>query len=109
MELKIESRNVQMKPRWREEIEERVEDLRALHPELTHARVQLTRNTRHVKGQIAEALLVVNFPKRHTETVRKEKETFEEAIRAVFGAMEAELKKFRDKRASIDPIPGGAG
>jgi ribosome-associated translation inhibitor RaiA len=99
MDLKIESRNVTMTPRWKEEIEARAAELAALHPETTHIRVQLSRNGHQHKGHIAEALLVVSFPRRHTVTARKEKDTFEEAIRAAFSAAEVELKKFREKRA----------
>lgn len=109
MELKVESRNVEMKPRWRDEVDARAEDLKGIHPELTHVRFQLTRNARHKQGQIFEALLVANFPKRHTATARKEGETFEEAVRAAFDAMETELKRFRDKRAEIDPLPDTTG
>ena len=109
MELKVEGRNIEIKPSWREEIDDRTEDLRGIHPELTHVRVQLTRNTRHHKGQIFEALVVANFPKRHTATARKDGETPEGALRAAFGAMETELKKFRDKRASIDHSTDATG
>ena len=35
-------------------------------------------------------------------TARKEAETFEEAIRLVFQAVEAEIKKFREKLTNVD-------
>ena len=102
MDLQIESHGVTMTPDWKDEIEKRASDLGDFHPETTHIRVQLTRNGHQKKGNIAEALIVVSFPKRHTVTARKEKENFEDAIRAAFGAAQVELKKFRDKRAAID-------
>jgi len=101
MDLKIESRNVEMDDRWREEIEERSSELSSLHPSLTHARVTLSRNSHSQKGDgIAEAHIVVSVPKRHTLTARKDGATFEEAIRAAFTAMRTELRRFEDKRAS---------
>ncbi len=103
MELKIESRNVNMADKWKEEIEQRMADLTAQHPELTHGRVQLTRNS-HSKNhdQLAEALVVVNFPRRQTLTARKDGKSFEEAYRSAFQAMEVELRKVKEKRAATN-------
>lgn len=104
MELKIESRNVGMTPRWKAEIEERAAALETDSLRITHARVTLTKNTHHKKGsKNAEALVVINIPKRHTITARKEAKTFEEAIRAAFAAVEIELEKIQEKRASKEP------
>jgi len=110
MDLQIESRNVTMTPRWKTEIETRMADLQAGHDDLIHGRATLTKNAHHKKSKnVAEALIVVTLPGRHTLTARKEEKTFEEAIRAAFFAVDIELKKFRDKRASkeirIPPIP----
>lgn len=110
MELRIESRNVKMTPRWKKEIEERMADLQAGYNDLTHGRVTLTKNAHHKKDQrVAEAVIVVTLPRRQTFTARKEEKTFEEAIRAAFTAVEIELDKFREKRASkeirLPPIP----
>lgn len=101
MDLKIESRNVGMTPRWKSEIEERVAGLQAEYDHITHARVTLTKNAHNKKGQDnAEALVVLTVPRRHTFTSRKEAKTFEEAIRAAFAAVETEIRKFREKQAS---------
>lgn len=101
MDLQIDSRNVTMTPRWKTEIESRMADLQTGHEDLIHGRVTLTKNAHHKKSEnVAEALVVVTMPGRHTLTARKEEKTFEEAIRAAFFAMEIEVKKFRDKRAS---------
>lgn len=106
IDLKIESRNVTMTPQWQSEIEQRVDDLKGQLPELTHARVILTRNAHHRQGeQVAEVFVLVTLPRRHTITARKERKTFEEAIRAAFEALDAELKRFRDKRAEGTPGP----
>jgi cold shock CspA family protein/ribosome-associated translation inhibitor RaiA len=103
MNLEIESRNVAMTPRWRAESEARMADLQDGHNDIIHGRVTLTKNPHHKKKKnVAEALVVVSLPGRHTITSRKEDKTFEEAIRAAFGAVEIELKKFREKRASKD-------
>ena len=101
MQLEIESRNVAMTPRWKTEIEARMADLQQGHEDLIHGRVTLTKNRHHKKSaNVAEALVVVSLPGRHTFTARKENKTFEEAIRASFAAAEIEVKKFRDKRNS---------
>ncbi len=101
MDLRIESRHVRMTPRWKTEIEERMAGLQEGHNDITHGRVTLTKNSHHKKaGNVAEALVVVTLPRRHMFTARKEAKTFEEAIRAAFAAVEIEIDKFRDKRAS---------
>lgn len=110
MDLRVESRNVAMTPRWKTEIEQRVAELQAGHDDVTHARVTLTKNKHHKKlDDVAEALVVVTLPGRHTFTARKEEKTFEEAIRAAFAAVETELRKYREKRAStevrVPPVP----
>ena len=106
MEVKIESRNVAMEDSWREEIEERSDELNSLHPSLTHTRITLTKSNHHQKGeQVAEAHIVVSLPKRHTLTARKDGPTFEDAIRAAFTAIRTELRRFEDKRSSTAPRP----
>jgi len=110
MDLQIESRNVDMTPRWKMEIEQRMETLQVGHDDVIHGRVTLTKNKHHKKdARVAEALVLVTMPGRHTITARKEEKTFEEAIRAAFSAVEIELQKYRDKRGATDvrtePIP----
>ncbi len=110
MELEIESRNVAMTPRWKTEIEARMGDLRRGHGDLIHGRVTLTKNRHHKKlANVAEALVVVTLPGRHTLTSRKADKTFEEAIRAAFGAVDIELRKYRGKRSKTEvrlpPVP----
>jgi cold shock CspA family protein/ribosome-associated translation inhibitor RaiA len=101
MELKIESRNVAMTPRWKTEIEERMADLQNGHHDLIHGRMTLIKNRHHKKAaKVAEARLVVTLPGRRTVTASKEDKTFEEAIRAAFAAAKVELRKHREKRAS---------
>lgn len=114
MDLEIHSRNVEMTPRWKTEIEARMEDLRRGHDDLTHGRVTLTKNRHHKKqDHVAEALVVVTLPGRHTVTARKEDKTFEEAIRSAFSAIATELRTFREKRAQtevrLSPVPPDRG
>jgi len=98
LDVKIESRNVGMTPRWKAEIERRTEALQTDTIRIIHARVTLTKNTHHKKGaDNAEALVVITLPRR-TVTARKESKTFEEAIRSAFQAMEIELDKVEEKR-----------
>jgi cold shock CspA family protein/ribosome-associated translation inhibitor RaiA len=110
MELEIQSRNVAMTPRWKTEIEARMSDLQRGHEDLVHGRVTLTKNRHHKKlANVAEALVVVTLPGRHTMTARKENKTFEEAIRSAFHAVSIELRKYREKRAKtevrVPPVP----
>ncbi len=98
MDLKIDSRNVGMTPRWKQEIQDRITTLQTEYDNITHARITLTKNPHHKKGDDnAEALIVLNLPPRHTVTARKEARSFEEAIRSVFRAVATEIKKFREK------------
>ena len=114
MDLEIQSRNVEMTPRWKTEIEARMEDLQRGHDDLTHGRVTLTKNRHHrQQDHVAEALVVVTLPGRHTLTARKEDKTFEEAIRSSFHAMTIELRKYREKRGQTEvrlpPVPPHRG
>ncbi len=104
MDIKIDSRNVGMTPRWKTEIEQRVAALETDSIHITHARITLTKNAHHKKGaDNAEALVLVTVPKRHTVTARKEAKTFEEAIRRAFQAVGTELRKMHEKRAAKEP------
>ena len=103
MKITIESRNVGMTPRWKKEIEARMADLQRGYEDPTHGRVTLSKNLHHKKtSNVAEALIVVSLPGRHTFTARKENKTFEEAIRKAFQAVSIELRKFRQKRAATE-------
>jgi CspA family cold shock protein len=114
MKLEIESRNVAMTPRWKAEIEFRMGSLMQKHENLIHGRVTLTKNRHHKKlANVAEALVVVTLPGRHTLTARKENKTFEEAIRSAFEAVSIEIRKYREKRAKTEvrlpPVPPHRG
>lgn len=114
MELEIESRNVAMTPRWKTEIGSRMDDLQRGHEDLIHGRVTLIKNRHHKKlANVAEALVVITLPGRHTLTARKEDKTFEEAIRSAFHAVNIELRKYREKRAKTEirtpPVPPHRG
>lgn len=98
MDIRTESRSVKMAPRWQDEIEARLYDLQESHGDIIHARMTLEKNRRHKKGpNVAGARLVCNV-NGGTFTASKAEQTFEEAIRATFHAMEEELRTFRGKR-----------
>jgi cold shock CspA family protein/ribosome-associated translation inhibitor RaiA len=106
----IDSRNIPMAPRWRAEIEERLDTLQSGHDDISHGRVTLTKNLHHRNDErVAEAVIVLNLPGRHTITARKEEKTFEEAIREAFFAVDIEVDKYRSKRANhevrLPPVP----
>ena len=44
MDLKIDSRNVGMTPRWKQEIQDRITTLQTEYDNITHARITLTKN-----------------------------------------------------------------
>jgi len=61
MDIRTESRNVAMAPRWHQEIEVRLYALQDGHEDILHARMTLEKNLHHKKGpKIATARLVCN-------------------------------------------------
>jgi cold shock CspA family protein/ribosome-associated translation inhibitor RaiA len=106
MDLRIDSRNVSMAPRWKTEIERRIADLQSGHEDVTHARVTLAKNRHHKKdARVAQATIVLTLPRRRTVTARKQDKTFEEAIRAAFTSVDIELERYRAKRAARKTRP----
>src|SRR5205809_2526786 len=98
MGIRPESSNVTMVTKWQQKIEAPLHDLQDGHNDILHARVILERNRHHNTGpRIAMARLVCNV-RGGAFTASKTEETFEEAIRATFNAMEEELRTFREKR-----------
>lgn len=114
MGLEIQRRNVEMTPRWKTEIEVRMEDLQRRQNDLTPGRVTLAKNRHHKKQEhVAETLVAVTLPSRHTLTARKEDKTFGGAIRNTFEAVTSEILKYRKKRAQAEmrlpPVPPHRG
>jgi ribosome-associated translation inhibitor RaiA len=100
MDIRTESRNLTMAPRWQQEIESRLHALQNGHEDILHARMILEKNRHHKKGpRIAAARLICNV-RGATFTASKTEKTFEEAIRATFLAMKEELQSYREKRKS---------
>jgi ribosome-associated translation inhibitor RaiA len=98
MDIRTESRNIPMAPRWQEEIERRLHDLQNGRQDILHARMTLERNRHHNKGpKIASARLVCHV-RGATFTASKTDKTFEDAIRATFLAMEEEIQSYRERR-----------
>jgi cold shock CspA family protein/ribosome-associated translation inhibitor RaiA len=100
MDLQIEGRHVDVTAELRSDIEARVEDLLP-GQETTHVRVTLTKQNHRKADDSCEVLIVLHIPG-HTLTARKQQNTFEEALRDAFAAMETELETIRGKRASYD-------
>ncbi len=99
MDVQIEGRQTTVTPALRADIEARVADL---HPEdITHVRVTLTELPHRKADDSFDVIIVVQIPG-HTLTARKQQNSFEEALRDTFAAMEIELDKVRDKRATHD-------
>ena len=74
MELEIESRNVEMTPRWKTEVESRMADLQRKHDDLIHGRVTLTKNPHHKKlANVAEAFVVVTLTPRARPRIKMAK------------------------------------
>jgi cold shock CspA family protein/ribosome-associated translation inhibitor RaiA len=98
MDVQIEGRQTSVRPEWRTDIEARVADL---HPaqDITHVRVTMTKYDHKKAEDSHEVLIVVQIPG-HTITARKQQDSFEEAIRDTFAALQCELEKIREKRAS---------
>jgi ribosomal subunit interface protein len=99
MDLQIEERRIDIAPEWRADIESRVADLRPGR-DITHVRATLSKlDHRKTKGFVRDVHVVVQIPG-HTLAARKHKNSFEEAIRLAFSAMETALDKVREKRVS---------
>jgi ribosomal subunit interface protein len=98
MDLQIEGRHVEVTPEWATDIEARIAELK---PSVgaVHARVTLTKHDHRKDDDSHEVVIVVQIPG-HTVTARKRNGSFEEAIRAAFEALDIELEKIQDKRAS---------
>ncbi|WP_447983372.1 cold shock domain-containing protein [Nitrospira sp. Nam74] len=100
MDLQIEGRHTDVRPEWTADIQSRVVDLHPGH-DIKHTRVTLTKHEHRKAEDSYEAVIVVQIPG-HTITARKQQNSFEEAIRDAFAAMETELEKIREKRGSAE-------
>jgi cold shock CspA family protein/ribosome-associated translation inhibitor RaiA len=98
MDLQVEGRHTDVNPEWTADIQSRVADLRPGH-DIQHVRVTLTKNDHRKAEDPYDVVIVVQIPG-HTITARKQQDSFEEAIRDAFAAMEIELEKIREKRGS---------
>jgi ribosomal subunit interface protein len=100
MDLQIEGRHTGVTPEWTADIQSRVADLHH-GDDIQHVRVTLTKNDHRRAEDSYDVVIVVQIPG-HTITARKQQNSFDEAIRDAFAAMETELEKVREKRASHD-------
>jgi ribosome-associated translation inhibitor RaiA/cold shock CspA family protein len=100
MQLQIEGRRIKVTEEWVADITARANELKP-SAELVHLRVTLARHGHRKREDMQEVVIVAQMP-RHTVTARKSGNSFEEAIRQAFEALEAELERVQDKRASHD-------
>jgi ribosomal subunit interface protein len=95
MDLQIEGRHTAVTPEWTADIRSRVADLNP-GQDITHVRVTLTKHDHRKAEDSYDVVIVVQIPG-HTITARKQQNSFEEAIRDAFAAMEIKLEKIREK------------
>ena len=98
MDVEIEGVRIDVEPQWRGDIEARVAGLHPGH-EVTHVRVRLLTHD-HRKPDDSHSVLVVVQIAGHTITAEKQHATFEGPIEEAFDAVEVELERLREKRAS---------
>jgi len=98
MNLQIEGRQIEVRSSWAADIKARVADLKP-SAGIVHVRVTLAKHDHRKDDDSHEVVIVVTIPG-HTITARRQDSSFEEAIREAFEALETELDKIQDKRAS---------
>ncbi|WHZ25898.1 MAG: hypothetical protein OJF51_000693 [Nitrospira sp.] len=98
MDLQIEGRHTKVTDEWAADITARANELKP-SAGLVHLRVTLARKDYQKAEDTHEAVLVAQMPG-HTVTARKTDNSFEEAIRQAFEALETELDRIQEKRAS---------
>lgn len=98
MDLQIEGRHIKVADEWAADIAARAGELKP-SAGVVHLRVTLTRHDHQKAEDTHEAVLVAQIPG-HTITARKSNDSFEEAIRNAFEALETELERVQEKRAS---------
>ena len=98
MNLHIERRHIKVTDEWAADITARANELKP-SAGVVHLRATLARHDHQKPEDTHEAILVAQMP-RHTVTARKSDNSFEEAIRQAFEALETELERVQEKRAS---------
>src|SRR5690349_6521940 len=98
MDLQIEGRRTKVTDEWAADIAARAKELKP-SAGVVHLRVTLARHDHRKDDDRQEAVIVAQIPG-HTITARKTNKTFEEAIRQAFEALETELERIQEKRAS---------
>src|SRR5690348_5641580 len=105
MDLQVEGRHTAVTAEWTADIQARVADLHPGH-DIQHIRVTLTKHDHRKAEDSYDVVIVVQIPG-HTITARKQQDSFEQAIRDAFAAMDIELAKIREKRSSRDVRSSG--
>lgn len=104
MQVYIEGQHTEVQPELREMITEHLEELNAQHDDILHARVALDKDTHHQRGT-DEVRVTLSLPGRML-TVKKTATSLYDAVNAALGAIERELKEFRDQRRGVVKEPG---
>ncbi len=98
MNLYIEGRHIKVTDEWASDITARANELKP-SAGVVHLRATLARHDHQNADDTHEAVLVAQMPG-HTVTARKSDNSFEEAIRQAFEALETELERIQERRAS---------
>lgn len=98
MNLYIEGRHMKVTDEWAADITARANELKP-SAGVVHLRATLARHDHQNAEDTHEAVVVAQMPG-HTVTARKSDNSFEEAIRQAFEALETELERIQEKRAS---------
>src|SRR5690348_11810124 len=98
MDLQIEGRHIKVTDEWAADITARADELKP-SAGVVHLRATLARNDHRNAEDTHEVVLVAQMPG-HTITARKSDNSFEEAVRQAFQALETELERMQEKRAS---------
>jgi len=104
MQLEIESRNIEVHPRWRGLIERKLAKCERYPNEITRARVTITHNPHHHLGD-NQVQIVLSVSGR-TLTVKKNGADVPDVLRAALAAAEREVGTYHQSRKRFVKQPG---
>ena len=103
--IEILTRRVTLDPSWRELIEASVARIAGRHPLPLRVRVTVS-HTRHHRHGVEEVVVLARLPGAVLRAA-KQGERVEDAVRAAFAALGAELQRHRRERGGARPRHGG--
>jgi ribosomal subunit interface protein len=104
MQVSIGGQHTGIQPELRTTITEHFEGLNAQHDDIIHARVALDKDTHYQQGT-DEVRVTLWLPGKML-TAKKTATTSYDAVNAALGAVERELKGFRDQQRGVVKEPG---